>query len=321
MLVLSVPVLAQLVPSRPAEEDRRPFQSPRTQWGDPDLQGIWPSGQLIEVPFERAAQFGTRATLSDAEFAMRELILQRQNETDSAEFVTPGLTDVTPPQHWRERGIASRQASLVVDPPDGRIPPLTTDGARRAEVWRVRATDPAFAGPEDFNPYDRCITRGVLGSVMPNIYGSGMEIIQTPGQVVIRYEMIHETRTIPLDNRPHISDRIRSYMGDPRGRWEGDALVVETTNFNGRTGSLGRNGNGNPTSDTLRLVERFRLRDADTLEYQVTVDDPKTFTRPWTVAFPIVRDRDYVFYEYACHEGNYALANMLRAARKAEERR
>jgi hypothetical protein len=141
--------------------------------------------------------------------------------------------------------------------------------------------------------------------------------------------MVHETRIVPLDpstslgagGRPRGSDRIRSYMGDPRGRWEGDTLVVETTNFNGKTGSLGRNGNGNPTSDALRLVERFRLRDADTLEYQVTVDDPKTFSRPWTVAFPIRRDREYVFYEYACHEGNYALANMLRAARVAESRR
>jgi hypothetical protein len=317
-----VAVVALVLFSAVSALAQRTFAPARTPWGDPDLQGIWPSGQMIEVPFERPIAMGTRAVLNEAEFAMRELLLGRQTETDASEFVTPGLSDVTPPQHWRERGIASRQASLVVDPPDGRLPPLTADGARRAEAWRTRAAGPDFTGPEDFTPYDRCITRGVLGSVMPNIYGSGMEIIQMPGQVVIRYEMIHETRIVPLDpSRRHLSDRIRSHMGDPRGRWEGDTLIVETTNFNGRTGSLGRNGNGNPTSDRLMLVERFRLRDADTLDYQVTVDDPMTFTRPWTVAFPIRRDRGYVFYEYACHEGNYALANMLRAARVAEGKR
>jgi len=297
------------------------LSTPRTPWGDPDLQGIWPSGQMIEVPFERPVELGTRATLNDAEFAMRELLLERQTETDAAEFVTRGLTDVTPPQHWRERGLASRQASLVVDPSNGRLPALTEDGAERAEAWRQRANRTDFTGPEDFNPYDRCITRGILGAAFPNIYSTGTEILQTPGYVVIRYEMIHEARIIPLDRRPHVSDRIRSYLGDARGRWDGDTLVVETTNFNGRTGSLGRNGNGNPTSDALTLVERFRLTAANTLQYQVTVDDPKTFARPWTVAFPMTRDREYVFYEYACHEGNYALANMLRAARVSEQRR
>jgi hypothetical protein len=296
------------------------FTPPRTPWGHPDLQGIWPSGQMIEVPFERPVELGMRAVLTDAEFAMRELVIQRQNETDSAEFVTRGLSDVTPPQHWRERGRPTRQASLIVDPPDGRLPPLTEDGARRAQLWRSRSAGPDFAGPEDFTPYDRCITRGVLGSAFPNIYGSGTEIIQTPDTVVIRYEMIHETRFVPIDGRPRLSNRIQSYMGDARGRWEGDTLVIETTNFNGRTGSLGRNGNGNPTSDALRLVERFRRTGPDTLEYRVTVDDPKTFTRAWTVAFPMERDPDYVFYEYACHEGNYALANMLRAARAGEGR-
>jgi len=211
---------------------------------------------------------------------------------------------------------------------DGRLPALTADGARRAQVWRTRANGPDFTGPEDFTPYDRCITRGVLGSVFPNIYGSGTEIIQTPDYVVIRYEMIHETRIVPFDSpstslgasRSRLSPAIRSYMGDARGRWEGDALVIETTHFNGKTGSLGRNGNGNPTTDALKLVERFRLTDANTLFYQVTVDDPKTYVKPWTVAFPMTRDRNYVFYEYACHEGNYALADMLRAARVAERR-
>jgi hypothetical protein len=158
----------------------------------------------------------------------------------------------------------------------------------------------------------------VLGSVYPNIYSSGLQIVQAPGVLTVVYEMIHETRIIPLDGRPHANERLRSYMGDARGRWEKDTLVVETTNFNGRTGSYGRNGNGNPTSTALRLVERFTLTAADTLRYQVTVEDPVTWTRPWTVAFSIDRDSQYAMYEYACHEGNYAIANMLRGSRAAD---
>jgi hypothetical protein len=130
--------------------------------------------------------------------------------------------------------------------------------------------------------------------------------------------MVHEARIIPLDSRPPVSSAIRSYMGDPRGRWDGDTLVVETRNFNGRTGSYARNGNGNPTSPALHLLERFSLLDADTLQYEVTVTDPQTFVRPWTVRFPIPRDESYQIFEYACHEGNYAMTNSLKAARAGE---
>ena len=291
----------------------------RTPWGDPDLQGIWPSGPMITVPFERPPQFGTRAVLTDAEFAERVAGLERQAQADAQEFSAPGGAGVNPPSHWLEAGQASRQASLIVDPPDGRLPPMTEDGARRAKAWPSTNPSVPYARAQDFNIYDRCVTRGVLGSTFPNIYSSGIEILQAPGLVAIRYEMIHETRLIPLDGRPRLGSAIRSYMGDARGRWDGQTLVVETTNFNGRTGSLGRNGNGNPTSESLRLVERFRRRGADTLEYTVTVDDPRTWTRPWTVALTLTRDPDYVMYEYACHEGNYAIANILRAFRAAEK--
>ena len=291
---------------------------PRTPWGDPDLQGVWPIGQLNTVPFERPASFGTRATLNDKELAQLEQELKRLAETNAAEFSAGGGGGVTPPQHWLEAGRASRQASLIVDPPDGRLPPMTDDGKRRAAAWPSTNPSVPYARAQDFNIYDRCITRGVLGSAFPNIYSSGMEIHQTPGMVVLRYEMIHETRIIPLDNRPHVSTALRSYMGDPRGRWDGQTLVVETTNFNGKTGSLGRNGNGNPTSEALRLVERFTRRNAETLDYSVTIHDPLTWTRPWTVAFSLTRDPGYVMYEYACHEGNYAIANILRGFRAAE---
>jgi hypothetical protein len=148
-----------------------------------------------------------------------------------------------------------------------------------------------------------------------------MQIHQAPGFVVIRYEMVHEARVIPLDRRPHLSTKIRSYMGDARGAWDGDTLVVETTNFNGLTGSYGRNGDGNPTSTALRLVERFRLQDERTLLYEVRVEDPQTWVRSWKVAYPLTRDETYVLHEYACHEGNYAMQNILSAARAAERAR
>jgi hypothetical protein len=298
------------------------FVAPRTPWGDPDLQGTWPSGQMMEVPFERPAELGTRALLTDAEFAKRLAAVQAQAVSDNAESGPgSGSPATAPPPHWLERGRASRQASLIVDPLDGRLPSMTPDGARRAADWQARAADTyAHIGPGDFTPYDRCITRGVLGSAFPNIYSAGTQILQAPGYVIIRHEMIHEARIVPLDGRAHLSKALASYMGDARGHWDGATLVVETTNFNGRTGSYGRNGNGNPTSTALRLVERFALTDPDTLQYRVTVEDPQTWTRPWTVAFPIARDPAYEMYEYACHEGNYALGNILRAARAAERR-
>jgi hypothetical protein len=307
-------VLSAEGPQRVTGDDRavagRRDTPPRTSWGDPDLQGVWPSDQMVDVPFERPLSFGTRAELNDAEFADAKVRAQ----TD----VSPATA---PPPHWLERGQASRQASLIVDPPDGRLPPMTSDGTRRAERWRTTSADTyVYAGPEDLTPYDRCISRGVLGSVMPNIYNTGTHILQMPGLVVIRYEMIHETRIVPLDGRPHVSSAIRSYMGDARGHWEGDTLVIETTNFNGKTGSYGRNGNGNPTSDALRLVERFTRVDANTLQYDVTVTDPQTWVRPWTVRFPMVRDEHYEMFEYGCHEGNYAMTNSLKGARARDSR-
>jgi hypothetical protein len=293
----------------------------RTAWGDPDLQGLWPSGALIDVPFERPAQFGLRAQLTDDEFAALASQVQRQAASAVEEFVRPGSATPIPlaPSHWLESSRASRQTSLIVDPPDGRLPPMTEEGNQRAKAWPSTNPEVGYARAQDFNIYDRCVTRGVLGSTFPNIYSSGIEIMQAPGLVAIRYEMVHETRIIPLDGRPHLSPAIRSYMGDARGRWEGATLIVETTNFNGLTGSLARNGNGNPTSTALRLVERFTRRDAGTLDYSVVVDDPRTWTRTWTVAFPLRREPDYRMFEYACHEGNYSMRNTLSGSRADEK--
>jgi len=157
--------------------------------------------------------------------------------------------------------------------------------------------------------------------MFPNIYNTGMRITQVPGAVVLQYEMVHETRVVPLDGRPHLPPALRSYLGDPRGRWDGNTLVVDTTNFNGKTGSYGRNANGNPTSESLHLVERFTLMDSNHLQYAVTVTDPETWTRPWTVRFTIPRQNAYEILEYACHEGNYAMRNTLSAARARERAR
>ena len=293
---------------KPSGSSPAAFVAPRTPWGDPDLQGTWPGGPVFLVPFERAPELGTRATLTEDE------LRQRNAQVDANIKASEGSANF-----WPEVGRTPPLTSLIVEPENGRLPPMTDDGARRAKDWRVRA-DPEYraAGPAELRPYDRCITRGVLGSAFPNQYGSGMQIHQAPGFVVIRHEMVHEARVVPLDGRPHMSSAIQSYMGDPRGRWDGDTLIVETTNFNGRTGSYARNGDGNPTTTALHLVERFRLRDAGTLLYEVIVDDPQTWVRPWKVAFPLSRDESYVLYEYACHEGNYAIVNILKAARAAE---
>jgi hypothetical protein len=172
------------------------------------------------------------------------------------------------------------------------------------------------------SPWDRCITRGIPGSMLPAGYNNAYEILQFPGYVVILYEMIHDARIIPLDNRPPLPAHVQSWMGEPRGRWDGDTLVVETTNFNNKgwiaTSQAGGRIKGIRHTDQLRVVERFRRASADTISYSATIEDPEIYTRPWTVSFPLTADPSYRIYEYACHEGNYAMENMLRGARALE---
>src|SRR5215472_4037928 len=292
------------------------YKAPRTAWGDPDLQGIWPGTDYVGVPLQRASSFGTRNELTEEEFKARQIAAQRQTDEDNADFNIDKVTSeqeargtvggpVSPPPHWLERGKPSYQASLIVDPPDGRMPPQTPEAAERV---RALAAKRAGHGPadsyEDRSLYDQCISRGVMGSILPVIYNNGNQIIQAPGVVVIRYEMIHETRIIPLDGRPHVAEGVRSYMGDPRGHWEGNTLVVETTNLLGNRNGINLNGGGLPHSDALLLTERFTRTGPDTLQYQATIDDPKTWAMPWTLSFPLNRDKNFDLYEYACHEGN-----------------
>jgi hypothetical protein len=310
------------------------FTPPTTPWGDPDLQGFWPGVDMVGVPLQRPARFGTRNVLTDEEFQQRAREIQQEEESLVAE-IDVFTADVSrpcaircptsPQPHWQETGKPSRQASLIVDPVDGRQPPLSEEGQKRqaANQAEQRARRERLQGREadsytDRSLYDRCITRGVVGSILPVIYNNGNEIVQGPGYVAIRNEMIHETRIVPLDGRPHIGPTIRSYMGDSRGWWDGHTLVVETTNLNGRTGVGGNGGGG--TSDRIKLTERFTMLDLDTLQYQVTIDDPGTWTRPWTIQFPWRREPVYGMFEYACHEGNYAMFNILRISRAMDQK-
>jgi hypothetical protein len=302
------------------------YNVPRTAWGDPDLQGVWPGTDMVGTPLQRAASFGDRNVLTEEEYQARQAAAARQNDEDNAEFNIESVTPeqeargtvggpVSPPPHWLERGKPSYQASLIVDPPDGRMPPQTAEAAQRMIAQRdARAGRGPADSFDDRSLYDQCITRGVLGSILPVIYNNGNQIIQAPGLVVLRNEMIHETRFFYLDGRPHVSAKIRSYMGDSRARWDGDTLVVETTHMFDRNG-VGGNGGGQPFSDALKITERFTRVDANVILYRATVDDPNTYTRPFTLEFPWRRDSSYGMFEYACHEGNHSLFNILSGAR------
>jgi hypothetical protein len=305
------------------------YAPPKTPWGDPDLQGMWPGN--VGVPMQRPENLGTRTTLTDAEFAQKQAQAKRQAQADSEEFLAPDAKPgINPPSYWTERGTPTRQTSLVVDPPDGRLPPLTADEQKRRKEARGGKGFPGewkgeAASYDDLNIYYRCITRGVLGSTIPVVYNNGNEILQMPGYVVFRNEMIHEARVIPLDGRPHLSQEIRQYMGDSRGHWEGNTLVVETTNFTDLD-AIGSNGAGYPGdpghhSADMRLTERFTRVGPNTLNYQVTVDDPKTWTKPWTILIRLARDEHYQLLEYACHEGNVAMGDILSGARAEEQKK
>jgi hypothetical protein len=280
----------------------------RTPWGHPDLQGTWSSDDVRGIPLQRPAEFGTRAELTDEEFAAR----QQGNDAQVARLREGGTAFLA------ERGVRSfRQTSLVVDPPNGQIPALTAAGQARTDATQARRRSRPDSW-EDRSLYDRCITRGPIGSILPVIYGNGLEIHQTPNDVVIRYEMIHETRIVPLEAKPRVGEAIKMYMGDARGRFDGDTLVVETKNLLGRT-AIGLNGNGPPLTPSATLVERFTRVADDRIDYSVTVTDPETYSAPFTIAFPITPQPDYRVLPYECHEGNLALRNILSAAR-AEDR-
>jgi len=313
------PKPAPAAPKAPAAA--KTWTGPKTPWGDPDIQGTWTSDDCIGTPLNRPAQFGDRLYYTEQELADREANLARQADNDKQEFVASDARVGTgPPGHWGERARRPcRQTSLIVDPPNGRTPDVLPEARTRRVPEGAGNDNPLPASWEDFSYYIRCITRGVTGSIFPVIYGNGQQIVQGPGFVTILQEMVHEARVIPLKGGAHTSSNIRSYMGDARGHWDGNTLVVETTNFLGNRTGLGGNGGGMPTSDALKLTERFTRVSPNELKYEVTIDDPKTYVSPFKVGFPLTQEPGYQNFEYACHEGNNAMFNSLSGARAQEK--
>jgi len=290
---------------------RKSWTPGRTADGQPDLQGVWTNPTI--TPFERPSELAGKAVLTEQEAAQIEKSAA-QNRVDRA----PAAGDVgNYNQFWFDSGtkvVSTHQTSLVVDPPDGRVPVRPEAEAKRDFNLAHNADSYEY-----MSTWDRCITRGIPGAMFPAGYNNAYEIVQIRGYVVIHYEMIHNVRVIPLDGRPHVPARIKLWDGDPRGHWEGNTLVVDTTNYNGKgwisTSAAGGRIKGIGQSEALHVVERFTRVDADTIRYEVTIDDPNVYTRPWTVSIPMVRDPNYQIFEYACHEGNHAVEGVLRGGR------
>jgi hypothetical protein len=282
----------------------RDWQPPMTPWGHPDLQGIWTTDDMRGIPQQRAAEFGTRQYLTDEEFAARGEQREGARETQDRGAVGTFRNE----EGTRTFGYTS----MVIDPPDGRFPPVLPEARERRQAGTFGVGP--FNTMQDFSLYDRCITRGVVGSFGPAVYGNGARILQTPDAVVISYEMVHDTRIIPLDGRPKLASGIRQYMGDSRGHFDGNTLVIESANFTDRT-ALG----GVRHSTELKLTERFTRIDPEMIDYEVRVEDPKTWEKPWTMRMTITTQPDYQIYEYACHEGNMAVRHIL-AGERAYER-
>ena len=314
--------VAGVAAQKPAAKPGNAYIPPKTSWGDPNLQGTYTDKDENGIPFERPSQFdGKRAEdVDDSELA--DIVRERQARAVASAAGIGGADTGAGPVHWYEHyGAKNSRPWMVVDPPDGKVPALTAAAQQRAAA---RNAGRSVRGPadsyEDRSLYDQCITRGVVGSMLPVIYGNSFQIVQAAGYVAIRYEMIHETRIIPMDGRPHVSPKVRTYLGDARGHWDGNTLVVDTTNFTDKT-AIGVNGNGTFNSEALRLVERFTPVAPNTVEWRVTVDDAATWTRPWTFALNLTKDSTQGVFEYACHEGNYAMHNILSAARAEEKGR
>jgi len=322
IILATISASAQTAPADRSRPAAKAYTPGRTPWGDPDLQGTFTNKDENGIPLERPSQFEGRK-VEDVGGAEFDRLVKQRNE--SAVAIAAGIGGAETgagPVHWYEYyGAKNSRPWLIVDP-DGRIPPTTPAAqARSAALSAALASHGESDSAEVRSLYDRCITRGVPGSMMPVIYGNSYQIIQAPGYVAIRYEMIHETRIIPLDRRAHVSDAIRTYMGDARGRFEGSTLVVETTNFNGRN-AADVAGYGSPdrgATPALRVIERFKPAGPNTIEWSVTLDDATTWARPWTFAMNLSKDEGQPVFEYACHEGNYGLTGILSAARAEEK--
>jgi hypothetical protein len=301
----------------PAEQTTAAYRDPawrasRMSWGDPNLEGTFTSRDMSGIPMTRPARFGTRQHMTPAEFE------ERLNAPDN-------LAGLAGDQSFENRlelsALDSAETgtrtfgytSYIIYPDDGQMPALTEEGRQRQQA-NQRSMNGPFYTTEDFSYYDRCITRGVSGSIGPSLYGDAMHIVQSPTEVAIRYEMLHDTRIIPLDGRPAADAGVRQFMGSSIGHWEGETLVVETTNFTDKL-AVGRM----PHSEDLKLTERFTRIDPEMIDYVVTVEDPRTFRDAWTYRLTLTTQPDYEVLEYSCHEGNFFIANALRAEKVYQE--
>ena len=311
-------IFALTLSAQPAAKSK-PYTAPRTAAGHPDLQGVWNNATV--TPLERPADLAGKPFFTPAEAAAYEKQMVERNDVDHRP--TNNETDVAFGYNnaWWDRGthvVKTLRTSLIVDPADGKIPPFTADGERRAAALAAERRDHGADGPENRSLNERCLVWATGGPpMMPGPYNDNYQIFQTPQSVVILVEMIHDVRVIPLDTplypRPHLPSSVRQWMGDSRGHWEGETLVVDTANFTSKTRFRG-------SSENLHLIERFTRTAPDTILYEFTVDDPATFTKPWTAAISMNKAQGPI-YEYACHEGNYAMSGILNGARAEERKR
>jgi hypothetical protein len=318
LLGLGLVLQASAADTKAADARATAWKQPKTPWGEPDLRGIWPI--LSSTPLQRPKQLGDKASLTDEEY---KKVLDAANGRADA-FAAEESKNKLGMGHWAENGLPTRQTSLIVDPANGQLPGYTDQGKAESDKmrssWRDRAGQ-EFDWVTDFDSWDRCITRGMPASMFPFHYNNGMRIFQAPGVVALNLEMIHETRVVPTDGRPAVPSRILQYMGESRGHWEGNTLVVETTNLHPgpsmvNVGTIGAPPFDNePVGPGSKIVEKFTLAGPDELDYEMTFSDPALYTASWTAKEQIARDQNYGMYEYACHEGNEIVPNYIHSSR------
>ncbi|WAT17692.1 hypothetical protein OZN62_12350 [Aurantiacibacter sp. MUD11] len=304
-LTLSPRELAVLAGAEVADEG---WEVPRTPWGDPDMSGIWPLDVVGRTSTERAPEFGTRAYYTEEEYAAA----LATSEEIAAGYEQEDANDEIGSGHWFEWGTPLKQISLIMAPANGRLPPLTDEGERMSSEMRSSWNMTQFDTLADFNSLDRCLSRGLPSSMTPFPYNNGVRVFQSPGYVVLQLELIHETRIIPIDSEP-LPGNMRQWLGSSVGHWEGDTLVIETTNLTGLT-PMNIVGPGNkpiPTSDQQTLTERLTMVGPDTIFYEAEIRDPVVLTAPYTLAFPWSRDDSYEMFEYGCHEGNTTIRGYI----------
>jgi hypothetical protein len=295
-----------------------PYKQPMTSWGEPDISGMWPIDHLVTTQLQRNVQFGDRLYLTEAEFQTKQASAEASKKQKAS-----GTVPVS------ENGGAIRQTSLIVDPKNGRFPDLTDYGKQLQSKMNStykpgKDAEGSYDGIEDFGPWDRCITRGLPVSMEPRNYNNGIRISQAPGYVIITTEMAHESRVIPTTPLPKLDPAIKNWLGEPRGRWEGTTLVIESTNFNGRTeltsaGVPGSPGPLQPSTPNMKITERIKRTGPTTGDYSIKIEDPSTLVQgSYTVAYPMQLDNTFEMFEYACHEGNTAVRNYIETARFAK---